>query len=159
MSIQATNTFAERLLEVRFNGFVEQLREGLRENIRKQGSRGSYTSNTVATGGLLRSLEAVVKRENALIIGEVYALSYWRQADQGSPPGTRVEPSALLKWAKAKGIPQASMSFAERVAERIRVRGTNQPPSRFFTSRAPGFLDSLTAQLIAELPVPEPQVA
>jgi len=68
-----------------------------------------------ASGALLNSNRTEVEMGTASARGSLYALDYWKKAGSGSPPGTKVELSALAKWAIDKGIAK-SQRKAVRVA-------------------------------------------
>ena len=89
--------------EVRFitgEAALRNFMEGLREEVDDQ----IHARNISASGALMNSNRTEVTVGKASATGTFYALDYWTKAGSGSPPGTRVELSALAKWARDKGI-------------------------------------------------------
>jgi len=60
--------------------------------------------NINASGKLKRSHRTEVTIGTASSTASFYALNYWTESGSGSPPGTKVEPSALAQWAIDKGL-------------------------------------------------------
>lgn len=57
-----------------------------------------------ASGRLQRSNRVDLRESVSASTGTLSALSYWRTAGSGSPPGTAVEWTALQRWAMDKGL-------------------------------------------------------
>ncbi len=57
-----------------------------------------------ASGRLQRSNRVDLRESVSASTGVLSALSYWRTAGSGSPPGTAVEWTALQRWALDKGL-------------------------------------------------------
>lgn len=57
-----------------------------------------------ASGRLRRSNRVDLRESVSASTGVFSALSYWRTAGSGSPPGTKTEWTALQRWAMDKGL-------------------------------------------------------
>lgn len=60
--------------------------------------------NINASGRLQRSNRVDLRESVSASTGTLSALSYWRTAGSGSPPGTATEWTALQRWAMDKGL-------------------------------------------------------
>lgn len=74
------------------------------DGIEADASAGLDDRNINASGKLKRSHRTEVTIGTASSTASFYALSYWTEAGSGSPPGTKVDPSALAQWAIDKGL-------------------------------------------------------
>jgi hypothetical protein len=57
---------------------------------------------------------------------------YWRAADAGQAPPVKVTVPEILEWMRFKGIGGGERR-AKNIVEKLRTRGTNKPPSKFFS--------------------------
>lgn len=125
-----------------FDAFIKDMRTGLKREIRKQSNTGrrSYTSNTIATGLLYRSLRTVTRTAPGELRIDVLGTRYWREADGGTQPDTPAPALGdLQRWATAKGV-----LLSPRYLRYKLVRyGANRPFSRFATDATPAFIRRL----------------
>lgn len=124
-----------------FDAYIKDMRAGLKKPLRKTGLRGNrYTSNTIATGLLYRSLRTYYLETETRLEIEVRGTRYWREADAGPQPDTPIpQLSSLSRWLAAKGVEMNPKSLQRKL---IRF-GPNRPYSRFATDATPGFVRRL----------------
>lgn len=104
----------------------------------RQGVRGSYSSNAVASGRLLNSLKPGSETRGDTVFGFVTAVDYAEYVDQGRGPGGMPPIQAIARWMQAKGIEGSPYPIAKAIAE----KGTNKPPVKFVER---GLTDTLPA--------------
>jgi hypothetical protein len=141
----------KQILQEQADDLIVCMRQRLIERLPKTSipSGAKYESRTNATSNLFRALRSTVEGtdENATLT--IAGTGYWRAADQGSPPGTRVSADRILKWARAKGVmpvrarqqrskiakalAKIDLAEAQKIANKIFEYGTNPVPSNFFT--------------------------
>ena len=82
-----------------------------------------------ASGRLQRSNRVDLRESVSASTGVFSALSYWRTAGSGSPPGTYVEWTALKRWAMDKGLAnneRRAARIAMLVQRKIQKEGSKQ---------------------------------
>lgn len=82
-----------------------------------------------ASGRLQRSNRVDLRESVSASTGTLSALSYWRTAGSGSPPGTATEWTALQRWAMDKGLAnnkRRAARIAMLVQRKILMGGSNQ---------------------------------
>jgi len=125
---------------------IDLMRKRLAEPITKQGSRGQYKSNTIASGKLLRSLRAEVTGEPDDALLTIAGTDYWRAADAGQKPPVQVTVPDILKWMAAKRLGN-SERIAGLIVRKLKREGTNKPPSEFFSRNRQQFSDNVISRL------------
>ena len=91
--------------------------------------KGLDARNINASGRLKRSNRTEVAPGVGSTSATLYALSYWKNAGSGSPPGTKAEPSDLAQWAIDKGLAnndRAALKLGYLVARKIERFGSKQ---------------------------------
>lgn len=82
-----------------------------------------------ASGRLQRSNRVDLRESVSASTGTFSALSYWRTAGSGSPPGTKTEWTALQRWALDKGLAnneRRAARIAMLVQRKILKEGSKQ---------------------------------
>lgn len=99
--------------------FMAMLREDINDDL--------DTQNVNASGRLKRSNTVTVSESPASITGTLMGLTYWVNANSGTPPGTNVSLDALVQWAKDKGLvnnDRAALRLAFTTQKKIRAIGS-----------------------------------
>jgi hypothetical protein len=119
---------------------VADMQKNLKAKIVRKGAKGTYNTDTIASGKLYKSLRFDTKASDDGFTFSIYGTDYWKSADSGTPAGTSVSPSAIQKWLNDKTKNSKypfkvlnSESFAQKVVENIKKRGTLPPASNFAT--------------------------
>lgn len=91
--------------------------------------------NINASGALKASNRHEVYEQAEAIVGELSALSYWKNAGSGSPPRTVADFEDLKGWALVKGL-TSDLGMAGRIAAAVQDR-IYEEGSRDFRERNP----------------------
>lgn len=117
--------------------FIADMRALLERPIAKTGVLGAYTSNTVASGSLRDGLRYEIELGDNVVTMAIFAPAHWQFANDGRGPGRQPPVAAIRQWLTDKGLATGNDSQdrqrAYLIARAIGRRGTNRPPSRFYT--------------------------
>jgi hypothetical protein len=99
------------------------------EGIHADVDKGLDARSINASGRLKKSNRTEVIVGLGSSSATLYALGYWKQAGSGSPPGTKVSPDDLAKWAMVKGLAnneRRALKIGALVSRKIERFGSQQ---------------------------------
>ena len=125
-----------RIIQNWGNELIKQFQINLQTKKSYQGKRGSYSSNTIATGQLYERIEPTIRSKKDGYNVSVTMMSYWRYVEYGRPPtsggGNGQVYKNIYEWLSYKkdfrNDPRKRKSLAAAISKKIHREGTKPKP-------------------------------